>query len=260
MGADQLAASSSFEIMGEAFSFQRWPKPSINRAIEWEKMSSMNWVGFDRTISQDIHEASAVFRGRAASINALQSSLNSARESFLLTGFGAHLFSPLVDHSGPIMVTAMAMPPRSHLAFANPITGYFQIEVRFRAISPPLVSVTPSLASLRPVKGYEADKSFEVGKAFTYGQDPIYSDRASDIGRYVGTFMQTTAEAQAILAYICVTARAGVVAMPTIPGEPYPFGVVRGTYPLNCRIKSVEISRKDLRYWFLKIEFVEEAA
>lgn len=248
----------SFSIAGTAVDVLEWPRPTLRRAIEWEQLGSLNWRGSDRGAAQDEYESVVRVRGVESAINSLQTLLQANREGLTLSAFVVPLFAPNVSHAGSIASTVLSMGPRQHVSFANPTTGYYEMEIAFRALAPTFLGTTPSLASLRPVRGYEADKSYEVGKAFTYAQAGLYSDPNTDIGRYTGTFMQTTAEAQAILAYICTTARAASVSMPTIPGVTYPFGVVRGALPKTCRIKSVEVSRHDLRYWILRIEFVED--
>jgi hypothetical protein len=250
----------SLAVAGTAFGVQQWPRATLERAIDWEQLSSLNWSGDDRGAAQDVYESTVVFRGVESVINVLAARFQSNREGIVLSAFETPIFAPNVDHTGSITAAVKARPPRRHLAFANPVTGFFEMEVRFRAIAPAILGTTPSLASLRPIPRYQADHSYEVASALTYGQSAIYSDPDTDIGRYVGDFMQTTAEAQAILAYITTTARAAAVSMPVLPGVTYPFGAARGTYPLSCRIKSVGITRHDLRYWMLRIEFVEEVA
>lgn len=250
----------SLLIAGTGYNVARWPAPTLERAIKWEELSSLNWSGSDRGAAQDIYESAVVFRGTSTVMLNLKATLNSNREGVTLSGFETPIFAPNVNHTGSISATVIKPGRRQHQAFANPITGFWEMAVGFHALAPPVLTSSPSLASLRPLKGYEADHGIEVGKVFTYDQQAFYSDRGTDIGCYIGTFMQTTAEAQAILAYICTIARDGIVAMPTIPGEPYPFGYARGTGPFLCRIKSVGIARNSLRYWDLRIEFREEAA
>ncbi len=77
------------------------------------------------------------------------------------------------------------------------------------------------------------------------------------MGTFEATFSQKTTEIQAILAYILTTARANSIAWPAaLSTVAYPWGRTRGT-PVNCKITSFSLSRKNLNRWSLRIKFVE---
>ncbi len=173
-----------------------------------------------------------------------------------MTGFTEEVFAPNVDHSGDIDAAIVSMKPRRD-AGQNAAGGQmYEFSVKLRAIAPPLLSTTPSLAALRIQYGVEADKSYTSGKAFTYSGAAIYGDKRADIGSYPGKFLQTKAELQAILAYILITARATEITFPSL-GVTYPFGVVRGGLPKSAKIVSFSFSRKDFIMWNLSITFAE---
>jgi hypothetical protein len=70
--------------------------------------------------------------------------------------------------------------------------------------------------------------------------------------------LQFTDELQAVLSFILAGASRGVAfTLPTISGEPYPFGIVRGAGPFQTKIRSFSFSRRDFQTWELMIQFVE---
>ena len=106
--------------------------------------------------------------------------------------------------------------------------------------------------------GFDAGHSNTSPKAITYAQTGTYADRRSDVGTFDGTFIQTTAQIQAILAYLLTTARANAIAFPTAISTvvPYPWGKARGA-AINCKVKAFSVTRKNLNRWILKLTLVE---
>ena len=259
VGADESDASSSFTI-GSAFALMRpWPACSIAPSILWVQDSALYWNGSDRGAAQDAYEATAIFQGRETVINTLEQSLDAYREAVALSGFNTPLFAPNVDHTGTINAVIRSID-RTQLQWGAPYTTnqIYQLEVRFLAISPTLLATTPSWASLRMQDGFRASRSYESRKAFTYAQTAAYADRRSDVGIFEASFSQSTAQIQAILAYLLTTARAASVAFPSAVSAvvPYPWGRARGT-PGNCQVRAFSVARKNLNRWNLNLTLVE---
>jgi len=250
-----MPAPYSFTIAGSGYNVRAWPKPSISPAIQWITDSAGYPHGSDRGAPQDIYESQVVFFDTESAINNLESTLQSNREGLMLAGFTAPLFAPNVNHTGSLTAAAVAMGRRKHLKFAAPSTGIFELPVTFRAISPTLLSTTPSISTLKLQDGFEAGKSFDVGKGFSYNQNPFYHDSRADEGRFAGVFKQKTAQAQAILAYLLTSARASSFAFPSI-GVTYPFGSTKSATP-NCKVTKISIERADFVFWNLSLEFME---
>lgn len=258
IGPDQVQATGSIIVGSGTFNVRQWPNPHIVPAIQWIQDSEGNWSGSDRGASQDVYETEVVFFDTQDNINSLMQVLENNREEVTLSDFAAPIFSPNVDHTGSITASVVSYGPRRHLAFGAASKWVYELPVTFRAISPALLVTTPSLSTLKLQDGFEATASYEVGKAFTYGQTGVYTDSRADTGRFVGRFRQQTSQAQAILAYLLTTARANSVAFPSSIPVTYPWGINRGV-PTNCRIKSFSIRRVNFVFWDLELELVEEA-
>lgn len=256
MGADEISPLDGVNIGSGTYRVRQWPTPIVRPAIQWVQDSSGNWNGSDRGAAQDVYESEVVFFDTQDNIDTLMVNLEDNREGVDLANFAAPFFSPEVDHTGTISATVVSMGPRRQLAWGAASRWIYELPVTFRAISPTLLGTSASLSTLKLQEGFEASASHEVGKAFTYAQTAVYSDRRSDVGRFVGRFRQQTSQAQAILAYLLTTARANTVAFPSLGGVTYPWGVNRGA-PANCKVKSFSIRRVNLVFWDIEIEFVE---
>ncbi len=258
-GADKLACDPYYSVLvsGVPFKVRPWPKPSIQPAIQWIQDASGTWNGSDRGASQDVYEAEVTFTDTDARINALQTLLNTYREGITLSGFNAPIFSPNVDHTGSIACTVVDFGVRERVQWATTSNNIMTVTVVFRAISPTLLGTSPSLSSLKLQEQFSGDHSWSIGKGFSYSQVAAYSDHRSDVGVFRGVFQQTTAQTQAILAYLLTTARASAFTLPTFPGVTYPFGIARGAGPFQCRVVRFSVSRKNLNRWLLEIEFSE---
>jgi hypothetical protein len=247
----------SFTLAGSGVSVKAWPRPEIDPAILWVQDSAGNWNGSDRGAAQDVYTADVTFMGVESEIDTVESYLQSNREGVTLAAFTSPIFAPNVSHTGSISATVSRLARRRHRAYgAGAAKGVYELDATLRAISPNLLGTTPSLATLKLQEGFEADKSYEVGKDFTYNQTAVYSDQASDSGRFIGTFRQTVDETRAILAYLLTTARAASIAVPTLGNLTYAWGQPRGV-ATNCRVKSIGITRRDFVFYDLEIELVE---
>lgn len=248
--------SYSLSIGGSNYAMRPWPQPTIAPAIRWMTDAAGYPNGSDRGSSQDGYMATALFQGRESTLNALEQTLDANREAVTLASFQTPLFAPNVDHTGSISAVVEGYS-RNQVQWGNG-TDIYGLEVQFRAIAPTLLGTTPSLATLRYQDGAQAGHSHTSPKAFTYDQTAVYGDRRSDIGLFEGEFSQTTAEIQAILAYLLTTARASAIAFPSALSAvvDYPFGRSRGT-PGNCRVTGFEIGRKNLNRWSLKLQLAE---
>lgn len=251
-------AGESLLVSGSAYNVAQWPETPIARSILWEQDAAGYWNGSDRGAAQDVYQAECVFVDKESTINALETTLDAAREGITLSGFTAPVFAPNVDHTGSISATVVKTK-RKHLKFGVPAANsqMYALEVAFRAISPTILSTTPSLSTLKLQESFDADQTYESLKAFSYNQTAFYADHRSDVGVFRGRFRQKLAQIQAILGYALVTARGGSFAFPNI-GVTYPFGISRGAYGTkNCKIKSLSISRRNFVFWDLTLELVE---
>lgn len=258
IGPDARNAAIGVDIGGTGFRFRQWPTFSISPAILWVDDSAEYPNGSDRGATRDAYLATVVFHGREPTINNLELTLDANRETVSLSNFSAPIFAPNVDHTGTINAVVKTMK-RTQVQWGAPsaTNQIYELEVVFRAITPPLLATTPSLASLRVQDGFEAGHSYTSPKAFTYNQAAVYGDRRTDEGAFEAPFSQKTAEAQAILAYLLITARANSFAFPAaLATVAYPWGRARGA-PANCKVTGISGTRKNLNRWTLKIKFAE---
>lgn len=248
---------STVTIAGTAYPVQPWPTFTIQPAIQWVQDAAGYWTGSDRGASQDIYETTCVFAGRESVINALEQALDANREAVTLSAFLAPLFAPNVDHTGSLTAAVIGALERRQVQYGAAAHVY-ALTVPFRAIAPPLLATTPSLAGLRPQDGFTATHSNESPKAFSMTQAAYYADHRSDSGYLDVELVQNLATTQAILAYILTTARASAVAFPAALSTviAYPWGRSRGA-PTNCRFTSLQLSRMNLNRWRLKLRLVE---
>lgn len=247
------------QIASTNYNFLEWPKPLQRTAILWEQSSAGYWSGSDRGAAQDIYETTLSFYDTETNINALQTALGSNREGISLAAFSVPIFSPTVDHTVSISAAVTSFGKRRQTKFVPAASGMYVLDVAFRAISPTLLTPTPSLSTLRLQESFDADHTWEAGKAFTYDQTASYADSNSDVGTFKAKFTQTTAEMQAIIAYILVTARAGTVVLPTFAGVTYPFGIAKGSGAFNCKINDFKVTRNSVHFWDIEIMFTEAA-
>jgi hypothetical protein len=245
-------------IAGTAFKFLPYAQPVINPAIQWIRDSAGYPNGSDRGAAQDIYEARLRFEGPEATMDSLESVLQSNREGLTLSSFsttGQEIFGPEVSYVGSISAAIVEYGRRVHTTL-NRVSG---LDLTIRALSPTLLGTTPSLASLRLQEGWEGGQDWDVGKAFSMTQVAAYADHRGDTGMFVGTFQQKPAEARAILAYLLTTARASTITLPTFSGVTYPFGQPRGAGPFNAKITAFDVRRKDLNRWIFRLTFEETA-
>lgn len=253
-------SDQTFRIAGNNFCAVRWPKPSIDWSLEWVLASSKNHYCSDRGAAQDVYSAEFTLYDTEDALNNLQNVLASSRYQVTMSDFGEALFAPNVNHTGSINASIMARGIRKAMGFAAGGGELFEMRCKATAIQPTKLSLTPSLSVLRLQHGYEADKSFEARAGFSYDQTVRYTDTADDVGIFNFKGLQSTAELQQVLAYILASPDRGVAfTMPTIAGEPYPFGIVRGAGPFQAKIRNFSFTRRDFQMWDLGIQFVEHA-
>ncbi len=248
----------TFKIGSTEFLVRRFPKPKYIPPYEWVKSWAENPYANDRGAAQDIYETEITFYGTETAINATATALDAVRTSAVLTSFSDSIFLPNVDHTGSITCAIKAQRPRKSLSFAAGGSAMYELTATLRAVAPPILTTSPSLATLRRQWGDETDKSLTSVKGFSMDQTIFTEDRRADIGTARVPFLQTTAEIKAILAYILGTARASSILFPSI-GIDYPFGVVRGALPKACKITGFTCSPRDGELWNLVITFSEFA-
>jgi len=249
--------SSSLTISSAKIKVRPWPQFILKPAINFIQNSKGYWTGSDRGAAQDIYESYLTFQGSDTTINNLNTALNAARESISLSGFNTDIFLPNVDQTGSVTASITDFGQRKQLQFNGVAASVFETTVGFRAISPAILSTTPSLSSLRLQEGWEGDHSTEIAKGFSLTQAASYADRNSDSGKFVGRFSQSTTELKAILAYLLVTVRGVSMVFPTLSGVTYPFGVSKGVGPFNVVVYSIQVQRQNLNRWTLTLDLRE---
>lgn len=252
--------SQTFRIDGVNYFANRWPKPTIEWAMEWAKSAKHNHYCSDRGAAQDLYTCAFTLYDVEANLNILQTTLTAHRDTVTLTDFGEALFAPNLDHTGSIIAKIDTRGMRKAMVFAAGGGELFEMQCVATAIQPPKLTITPSLAVLRLQHGYEADKTFEARTGLTYSQVAQTTDTADDVGVFNFRGLQFTSELQQILSFILASAYRGIAfTLPAIAGVPYPFGVVRGAGPFQAKIRSFSFTRRDFQMWDLLIQFVEHA-
>jgi len=249
----------SFAISSSDIKVKPFPTYEIKPAISFVQNSSGYWKGTDRGAAQDIYIGNFTAEATDTNFNALQTTINTSKESITFSGFNTDLLAPNVDQSGSVVGTILDFGARKHLQFNGVGASVFDINISFRALSPSLLSTTPSLSSLRLMENWQELHTTEIAKGQSLTQSYSYADRSSDAGRFVGYFSQTRAQTQAILAYILVTARAASFTFPTLSGVAYPFGISKGTGPFTVIIYDFKVTRQNINRWTIMIDFRESA-
>lgn len=251
--------NSSFSIGDINTICYPFPEPIITPAIKWIFDSAGNPKGSDRGAAYDIYESKVKFIDTENNINAIILELDSNREAVSLSNFDTIVFSPEVSHTGTITCAHEIIGDKRRVFNSTSVDDVYELSVKFRAISPSLIGTSASLSTLKIQEALTADQSWSLGRAFSESGAHFYADRRRDVGRLQASFSQTTAQLQAILAYLLTTARASTITLPTFSGLTYPFGYLRGVGPFNAKVLSFGISRANLNRWTLDIEFAEVA-
>lgn len=255
-----MSIGQTFRIDGVQYFAIRWPKPAIEWAMEWIKSRKGNHHNSDRGAAQDVYTTDFTLYDTESALNTLQTTLAAHRYQVTLADFGEALFAPNIDHTGSINALITTRGPRRSAGFTAGGGELFQMQCKATAVQPPKLGITPSLSLLRLQHGYTADKTFTARMGMTYDQTAGGTDTADDAGVFDFKGLQFTAELQQILAYILAgTSRGLAFTLPTIAGEPYPFGVVKGAGPFQTKIRSFSFSRRDFQMWDLAIQFVEHS-
>lgn len=243
-------------IAGTSYNVNQWPEPITRPAISWKRLSTGYWQGYDRGAAQDVYEGRVRIADKTATLDALQATLDANRNGITLSSFstGEHIFGSNVDYSGSISATVVDFGLRRNVMFRS----IFELEITFRALSPSLLAVTPSLANLRLQEGWDGDRSTEVTKHFSYNQSASYIDHGSDVGLFKATFRQTSEEIKAIRAYLLTTARAESIEFPEVLSDFYPYGAME-THSMyqKCHVKEWRDKRINFVFWDLEITFAQ---
>lgn len=245
----------SFMVGDTPFNVLRFPEPRVEPALEWTEDGAGRLQAIDRGAAQDVYTSKAVLHGTEDEIEAMLLTLAEARGGLVeVSQVKEFLFLPIVDHAVTMNV-AFKVGRRVQVNFSD--TPLFQVPVELRAQSPTLkTSVSPSLATLRPQPKYEADASLDAETKWSYTQAATAIDTAGDSGRHVGMYVQDSDELTAILRFVLgAGGRNNTLTFPAGLGIEAPFGPRKdGT---TCRVRLLEIKRRDLMFWDLKLEFLE---
>lgn len=242
-------------IGGASYNIQPWPEPKTEPAITWGKGADGYPFGTDRGATEDRYLGTVRVAGPTATLDALQATLDANRTGITLSGFnaGEMLFGADVDYSGSISAAVVDFGVRRNVM----MNAVHELEITLRAISPALLSTTPSLTGLRLQEGWSGDRSTDVNAVFAYGQSAAYHDHGTDAGVFKGRFLQTTESMKAIRAYLLTTARAEPIPFPNLFPVPfYPFGANEADHRFQmCVVRSWADKRRSLARWELEITF-----
>lgn len=243
-------------IGGTSYRIQPWPEPKTTPAIRWTRTADGYHVGIDRGVEEDVYEGKIVVQGAPATLDSLQAVLEVNREGITLSGFntGEMLFGADVNYSGSISATVLNFGRRRNLLH----TSVFDLEITFRALSPTLLSTTPSLDDLHIQEGWEGDRSTDITKLFSYSQSGSYLQHGTDAGLFTAKFRQSTEEMKAIRAYLLTTARGEAFQFPALMADFYPFGPHESeSQYLKCHAIAWEDRRLNLNRWELSLTLAQ---
>jgi hypothetical protein len=244
-----------FLIDGFDYPYKPFAQPTIEPAIHWFRNSAGRMDGRDFGAGQDKFLCEMTFENTPEAIDDLVATLITAGTgTVILSGIteGMAPFGPLVDYEQEIEAVIDRVSERKFPTLGRMST----VSARIRAVAPALLSVTPSLATLRLQPNYEANDNLDLPTAFTYSQAAHRLDRGVSSGRFTGRFVQTTVEARAVLAYLLVTARANVITFPALDVT-YPFGQA-GAGSDGCKITKWSLRRLNLSMWEFRITFDQD--
>jgi hypothetical protein len=250
---------SSVRIGGTTlYRVRPWPSPSVTRAFKgWYTDGRGNIRANDRGASQDIYEASIIVADTEDNVNSLLTVLSASRESVVLDQFAAPIFAPNVDHTSSI-TCAVDAGKRKMVYHSGGAYDVYEVELKLRAISPPLLTPTPSLSGLRVQEQKAASHSWGLARNFFQSGTQAYSESRNDNGLFQPSFVQGITATREALAYFLVTARAASFTLPSF-GADYPFGPARGVGPFSVRLEDFRISRENLNRWRIDCDFREVA-
>lgn len=231
--------------------------PLTRWAIDWQQIANGNWRGADRGPGEDAFEAEVIFEGPRSELENLETVLDSNRQQFDATlGIGEEIFGADIDYSSALPITVIEYGEIEQMAF-----GKWGMRLRLRAQNPSFLSVSESLSGLR-LSSYVSRQysEFDINKMFTYDEQQIFADHASDPGIFEGEFTQTAAEMASIRRYLLNTLRNGYASpFPSFGGITTPFGYRAGTGPFTFRvIEWADLGRPNLIDWTLRIKFARE--
>jgi hypothetical protein len=243
-------------IGGTSYRIRPWPEPRTKWSVTFSKLSTGYHQGRDRGASEDVYEGTVLVSDTVAHLDSLQAVLAANRNGITLSSMssGEMVFGANVDYSGSISATVVNHGMRRNVFH----TGADALEITFRALSPALLGITSSWASLRLQEGWEGDRSHENQKHFSYGQTASYLDHETDAGLFSAKFVQTTEQMMAIRAYLLTTARGNPVQFPSLLPTLYPFGAngSEAAYQM-CHVVAWEDRRINLNRWELNLTLAQ---
>jgi hypothetical protein len=231
-------------------------------AIQWTQTACGNWYATDRGVENDYYEATVVMAGRYSVLENLVYQINKNRTNgsnvVTLSYFSDNerIFgADLVYNS--ITATVLDFPEMVQRSLYM-----WQIKIRFRALKPLTFQGDATMPVLALVKtGYDGNVDLPtINKYDTYKGSYSYLESNTDSGVFKGTFTLTQS-AMADLRRYWATYRGAEQTITNIPGVYKPFGKLRPTWPITCKIKSIDDEQmRDLRYWTCNVQLVEYVA
>jgi hypothetical protein len=215
-------------------------KPETIYALNWQHLSSGNWVATDRTSVEDKYNTSIrLYNTESIILNfvtEIEANRTAKNNLITLTNFtsGEHIFGADLNYSGSIYAT-IEFDRRSQ----KTLRGSEQT-LKLYCTSPSFVGGSGSLPLLQLLNiGYDGDSDRTINKIETYNRTFSYQEHSSDYGTFIGTFAFTDQEMISLKRYIA-TQRGNTISIPEIYGVSFPFGWRSSSYPVNVKILKFE--------------------
>jgi len=215
-------------------------KPETIYALNWQQLSSGNWVCTDRTYIEDKYNTSIRLYNTEGTIlnfvTELEANRTAKNNLITLTNFtsGEHIFGADLDYTGAVYAT-VEFDRRSQ----KTLRGSEQT-LKLYCTSPSFVGGSGSLPLLQLLSiGYDGDSDRTINKIETYNRTFNYQEHFSDHGTFTGTFTFTDQETISLKRYVA-TQRGNTISIPEIYGVTYPFGWRSSAYPVNVKILKFE--------------------
>lgn len=215
-------------------------RPETVLAIQWNQLSSGNFVATDRGSTSDVYDVDIRLYGNESDmisfVNNIELNRTAGSNVLTLSGFNnqEHIFGADIDYTGNITATAK-LEKRGQKTWKG-----FEQKLRLSCLSPSFVGGAGALPLLRLLNiGYEADSERRIIKFDSYSRVFSYCEHESDTGNFMGVFTFTDEEMIQIRRLIAVS-RGTTFSIPGIYGVNYPWGWRSSAYPISVKIISFE--------------------
>ena len=234
--------------------------PETFPALNWVQTADNNWVAVDRGADNDVYQSKLVFYGTETEVDNIidQFEANRAGETnyFILSQFNEvddQIFGADIDYSGTVDATIVKWGKRKQKNFK-----VFTWDCTVQLIEDPYpYSGTPSLPTLKPIIGYQADSNWSIIKLDTYDNTFTYIDHDKDSGIFEGTFILGQTDMKNFRRYLLSTIRGGDMTISGVSGVTDPFGPKRGGYPITVKVLDFKDEMININFWKIKMKLAE---